>query len=36
MAAQPLRGEHNSHVFEELLGLSGPEIEALVEEQVIY
>ena len=36
MAAQPLRGEHNEHVFGELLGLSGAEIEKLVEEQVIY
>ena len=36
MAAQPLRGEHNSYVFGELLGLSEPEIEKLVEGQVIY
>ena len=36
MAAQPLRGEHNSYVFGELLGLSEPEIEKLVEEQIIY
>ena len=36
MVAQPLRGEHNSYVFGELLGLSEPEIEKLVEEQAIY
>jgi crotonobetainyl-CoA:carnitine CoA-transferase CaiB-like acyl-CoA transferase len=36
MTAQPVRGEHNAYVFEELLGLSQPEVEALVEEQVIY
>jgi benzylsuccinate CoA-transferase BbsF subunit len=36
MVAQPLKGQHNSYVFEELLGLSLPEVETLVEEQVIY
>jgi hypothetical protein len=36
MTAQPLRGQHNTYVFEELLGLAQPEVEALVEEQVIY
>ena len=36
MTAQPLRGEHNSYVFQELLGFSESGIEALVEEQVIY
>jgi benzylsuccinate CoA-transferase BbsF subunit len=36
MVPPPERGEHNSYVFEDLLGLSRPEIEALVEEQVIY
>ena len=36
MTAQPLRGQHNAYVFEELLGLAQPEVEALVEEQVIY
>ncbi|MSQ07216.1 MAG: CoA transferase [Dehalococcoidia bacterium] len=36
MTAQPVRGEHNTYVFEELLGLSQPEVEALVEAQVIY
>ena len=36
MTAQPIRGEHNVYVFEELLGLSKPEVETLVEEQVIY
>lgn len=32
----PKFGEHNQYVFEELLGLAPSEIEALVEEQVIY
>jgi crotonobetainyl-CoA:carnitine CoA-transferase CaiB-like acyl-CoA transferase len=36
MTPPPLRGQHNAYVFEDLLGLSKPEIEALVEEQVIY
>ena len=36
MAPQPRRGQHNPYVFEELMGLSGLEIEALIEEQVIY
>jgi crotonobetainyl-CoA:carnitine CoA-transferase CaiB-like acyl-CoA transferase len=36
MRAQPVRGEHNAYVFEELLGLSPSEMEALAEEQVIY
>jgi len=36
MTAQPVRGEHNAYVFEELLGIPQPEVEALVEEQVIY
>jgi crotonobetainyl-CoA:carnitine CoA-transferase CaiB-like acyl-CoA transferase len=36
MTAQPLAGQHNSYVFEELLGLSPQEVQALTEEQVIY
>ena len=32
----PLVGQHNSHVFGELLGLSQAEIDRLVEERVIY
>jgi len=32
----PLLGEHNNYVFGELLGLSKDEIEALVENKVIY
>ena len=36
ITGQPRRGQHNSDVFEELLGLPAPEVEALLEEQVIY
>jgi benzylsuccinate CoA-transferase BbsF subunit len=36
VTSQPRRGQHNSYVFDELLGLSGAEVEALLEEQVIY
>ncbi|MCH7712874.1 MAG: CoA transferase [Chloroflexi bacterium] len=36
MFPAPLRGQHNSYVFSELLGLSAPEVEKLVKEQVIY
>jgi crotonobetainyl-CoA:carnitine CoA-transferase CaiB-like acyl-CoA transferase len=36
MTPQPLRGQHNSYLLEELLGLPEGEIEALVEEQVVY
>ena len=36
MTLQPLRGQHNSYLLEELLGISRSEIEALVEEQVVY
>lgn len=36
MTPQPLRGQHNSYLLEELLGLPEREIEALVEEQVVY
>jgi benzylsuccinate CoA-transferase BbsF subunit len=32
----PLVGQHNNHVFGELLGLSQEEIDKLIEEQVIY
>ena len=32
----PKLGEHNEYVFGELLGLSSPEVEALVEAKVIY
>jgi crotonobetainyl-CoA:carnitine CoA-transferase CaiB-like acyl-CoA transferase len=32
----PLFDEHNDYVFKELLGLSGTEIEQLIEERVIY
>ena len=33
---QPHRGQHNSYVFDELLGLAEEEVEILLEEQVIY
>ena len=36
MTPQPLRGQHNSYLLEELLGISPREIEALVEEQAVY
>jgi benzylsuccinate CoA-transferase BbsF subunit len=36
ITGQPIRGQHNSYVFDELLGLPAPEVEALLEEQVIY
>ncbi len=36
ITGQPVRGQHNSYVFDELLGLPAPEVEALLEEQVIY
>ncbi len=36
VTGQPRRGQHNSYVFGELLGLSEPEVARLVEEQVIY
>ena len=35
MFAAPLRGQYNAYVFEELLGLSRAEVEALVAERVI-
>ena len=36
MSPQPLRGQHNAYLLEELLGLPESEIEALVEDQVVY
>ena len=36
ITGQPRRGQHNSYVFEDLLGLPQGEIARLVEEQVIY
>lgn len=36
MFAAPLRGQYNAYVFEELLGLSRAEVEALVADRVIY
>lgn len=36
VTGQPRRGQHNSYVFDELLGLALPEIEALLKDQVIY
>ena len=36
MTPQPLRGQHNSYLLEDLLGISQSEIEALVEEQAVY
>ena len=36
ITGQPRRGQHNSYVFEELLGLPQAEIARLAEEQVIY
>ena len=36
VTGQPRRGQHNSYVFDELLGLSEPEVEMLLEEQAIY
>lgn len=36
VTGQPRRGQHNSYVFDELLGISEPEVEVLLEEQVIY
>ena len=36
ITGQPIRGQHNSYVFDELLGLPAPEVETLLEEQVIY
>ncbi len=36
VTGQPRPGQHNSYLFDELLGLSAPEVEGLLEEQVIY
>jgi benzylsuccinate CoA-transferase BbsF subunit len=36
VTGQPRRGQHNSYIFDELLGLSEPDVETLLEEQVIY
>lgn len=36
ITGQPTRGQHNTYVFDELLGLSQVEVEALVEERAIY
>ena len=33
---QPRRGQHNSYVFQQLLGLSEETVEALAEQRVIY
>ena len=32
----PVLGQHNAYVYQELLGLSGPEVDRMVEEQIIY
>ena len=34
--AAPVLGQHNAYVYRELLGLSQPEVDRLVEEQIIY
>jgi benzylsuccinate CoA-transferase BbsF subunit len=36
MTAQPLAGQHNPYVFQDLLGLSPDEMQALTDEQVIH
>ena len=36
VTGQPRRGQHNSYLFDELLGLSGSEVERLQEEGAIY
>ncbi len=32
----PVLGQHNAYVYQELLGLSGPEVDRMVAEQIIY
>jgi benzylsuccinate CoA-transferase BbsF subunit len=32
----PVLGQHNAYVYQELLGLSEPEVDRMVEEQIIY
>ena len=36
LTGAPVLGQHNSYVYQELLGLSAPEVNLLAEEQVIY
>jgi len=36
LTAAPVLGQHNEYVYQELLGLSGPEVDRMVEEQIIY
>ena len=36
LEAAPLMGEHNSYIFEEILGISSEEVSKLIETQVIY
>ncbi len=36
LTAAPVLGQHNAYVYQELLGMSEPEVNRLVEEQVIY
>ena len=32
----PVLGQHNTYVYQELLGISGPEVDRMVKDQVIY
>ena len=36
LTAAPVLGQHNEYVYQELLGLSGPEVDRMVEAQIIY
>ena len=36
LESAPLMGEHNSYIFEEILGISSEEVSKLIETQVIY
>mgnify|MGYP003315573775 CR=1 FL=1 len=36
LESAPLMGEHNSYVFEGILGISSDEVSNLIETQVIY